>query len=339
MFKRFLVAILALAATSVWASEIPALTGPVVDTAKILSQPTISIIDTKIRNVAKSYPANPQITVLTIPKVPGQGIDQYANDVYRAWGLGQKGKDNGVLLVLAPNDRKVRIEVGYGLEPVIPDAVANQIIQHMKPDLKAKNWDGAVKRAVDELIATLPTSEPKAVSSEPAASAVPLATIEPKESDVDVTKSGGNHAFFWFLLVLAVPLIMWYVLRRSSEASKKYNRRYTEESSRDVGTKVPPKSSTPWYTKSPRPRRGYDNSEFTDGLTTGLIVGSASKSRDSDSYRSSSRSSSSDSGYSSSSSSSSSSSWSGSSSSSSSSDSSWSGGGGDSGGGGSSDSW
>jgi uncharacterized membrane protein YgcG len=86
--------------------------------------------------------------VLTVPTVGSASIEEYAVKVFEAWKLGQKGKDNGVLVVVAPQDRKMRIEVGYGLEGTLPDGAAGEIIRTwMTPAFKAGNYDKGSKTA------------------------------------------------------------------------------------------------------------------------------------------------------------------------------------------------
>lgn len=363
MFKRLILSLVALVATAAWAAEIPKLTNPVNDYAKILTASEVAVLNTKIKNVALTYPNNPQVMVLTVSKLPAEGIDQFANDVYRAWGVGQKGKDNGVLLVLAPNDRKVRIEVGYGLEGVIPDAMSNQIIQDIKPDLKIKNWSKAVSTAVSEIIAALPKEKEREVTETPAPAAAPLVSSPPADLLKDLKdkaptlkeaapEKSGISAWVYFIVLagLGVVYMLWRSIKKQIT-----NYKYEPEPLSEVGKPrskystnyAPPLVPQTQTYNSARPvsrgaaasaRRNNastNDSSFTDGLIVGSILGSASRRDDSDSY--SSRSRSSDDSWSSSSSSS----WSDSSSSSSSSSDSgsWSGGGGDSGGGGSSDSW
>jgi uncharacterized protein len=96
-----------------------------------------------------------QVVVLTIPTLQGDDIDQFSIRVADAWKLGQKGKDNGVLLVLAQTERKVRIEVGMGLQGVLPDITAGRIIREtMRPYLKSGDFDQGITVAVDSIIAS-----------------------------------------------------------------------------------------------------------------------------------------------------------------------------------------
>ena len=108
------------------AADVPYLTGRVVDNANILSAGAKQ----KIAQLseAREKATGDQIAVLTMPSLEGESIEGYATRVFDAWKLGQKGKDNGVLVIVAPSDRKMRIEVGYGLEGTLTDATSSRII-------------------------------------------------------------------------------------------------------------------------------------------------------------------------------------------------------------------
>jgi uncharacterized protein len=88
----------------------------------------------------------------------GQEIEPYANELFRKWALGEKQKNNGVLLLVAPNERRVRIEVGYGLEGTLTDALSKVIISNaMTPRFKAGNFSEGISRGVDDIITVLTT--------------------------------------------------------------------------------------------------------------------------------------------------------------------------------------
>ena len=105
---------------SALAVDVPYLSGRVVDNAEILSPAARDRITSAIK--AHEDKTTDQIVVLTVPTIGDSSIEEYANTVFGQWKLGQKGKDNGVLVVVAPKDRKMRIEVGYGLEGTLTDA-------------------------------------------------------------------------------------------------------------------------------------------------------------------------------------------------------------------------
>jgi uncharacterized protein len=90
--------------------------------------------------------------VVTLPDLGGASIEQVGLRLGRGWGIGQKGLDNGVLLIVAPNDRRVRIEVGCGLEGLLTDARASALIQHMLIPLF---WKGAYDRAAEAGVAAI----------------------------------------------------------------------------------------------------------------------------------------------------------------------------------------
>jgi len=114
-------------ASSVFALEVPELTGPVVDLAGVLSRSDQAKISASLLQFQRKY--GPQLQVLVVPKLEDETIETYSIKVVDKWKLGSKGEDNGVLLLVATEDRKVRIEVGRGLEGDLPDALAGQIIR------------------------------------------------------------------------------------------------------------------------------------------------------------------------------------------------------------------
>ncbi len=134
--------------------DVPYLTGRVVDNAEILSP---SARD-RICGAAKAHEdkTSDQIAVLTLPTLDGESVEGYATRVFESWKLGQKGKDNGVLVVVVPKDRKMRIEVGYGLEGTLPDVAAARIIRNvMTPAFKASDYDKGVGDGVAAIVAQL----------------------------------------------------------------------------------------------------------------------------------------------------------------------------------------
>jgi uncharacterized protein len=97
-----------------------------------------------------------QVVVATVKSLNGGTIEDYANRLFRRWQLGQRGKNNGVLLLHAPNERKIRIEVGYGLEGTLTDAIASYIIRNgIAPRFKANDFSGGMTRGVDDIIKVL----------------------------------------------------------------------------------------------------------------------------------------------------------------------------------------
>jgi uncharacterized protein len=138
------------------ALHFPELTGRVVDQANVLPAPTRSALDTKLADLENK--SGIQLVVATVASLEDNDVETYANQLFRAWKLGDKPKNNGVLLLVAPKERKVRIEVGYGLEGVLTDALSNVIITNqIVPKFKAGDFSGGIERGVDGIIAALTT--------------------------------------------------------------------------------------------------------------------------------------------------------------------------------------
>ena len=126
----------------------------VVDNAEILKPATRTAVNEKLK--AHEQKTSDQIAVLTIPTIGDDSIEQFSTQVFESWKLGQKGKDNGVLLVIAPKDRKLRIEVGYGLEGTLTDVASSRIIRNViTPAFKAGDFDKGVSDGVDAIIGQL----------------------------------------------------------------------------------------------------------------------------------------------------------------------------------------
>lgn len=135
-------------------AELPALTGRVVDDAGILDPATKAALVQKLADFEKK--SSDQIVVATVPSLGGEEIEPYANRLYRAWKLGQAGEDNGILVLVAPNDRRMRIEVGYGLEGTLTDLHSKLIIENtMVPAFRAGDFSGGISKAVDDVIMVL----------------------------------------------------------------------------------------------------------------------------------------------------------------------------------------
>lgn len=133
------------------ALDAPQLAGRINDRAHLLTAGAVSRLEQKL--AAFERESSNQVAVLTIPSLEGDDIDQFSIRVAEQWKLGQKGKDNGVLMVIAKAERKVRIEVGMGLQGVLPDVSASRIIREvMRPYLKANDFDQGVSAGVDAII-------------------------------------------------------------------------------------------------------------------------------------------------------------------------------------------
>lgn len=151
LFSLFMVMVLGLSAQ---ASFPPINRTHVIDAAGILSSGTEASLDYLIQQDEDT--SGNQIMVLTIPNLNGQDIEGYANEAYNHYNLGQKGTNNGVLLVVSHEDRKVRIEVGYGLEGNLPDVLCGRIIdREIIPNFKTGNFDAGVTNGVHAILAAI----------------------------------------------------------------------------------------------------------------------------------------------------------------------------------------
>ena len=155
---RLTVCSIALVSTVIAAAAItfPSLTGRIVDQANIISAETRNTIEPKLVDLEEK--SGIQLVVATVTSLEDQEIEPYANELFRSWKLGEKTKNNGVLLLVAPNDRRVRIEVGYGLEGTLTDALSKVIIANaITPRFKAGDFSGGIARGVDDIITVLTT--------------------------------------------------------------------------------------------------------------------------------------------------------------------------------------
>jgi uncharacterized protein len=138
------------------AASLPSLTGRIVDAAQIIDARSKPEVERKLEDLESR--SGIQLVVATIKSLEGQDIESYANQLFRTWKLGEKTKNNGVLLLVAPSERKVRIEVGYGLEGTLTDALSNVIITNaLVPRFKTGDFTGGISRGVDDIIAVLTT--------------------------------------------------------------------------------------------------------------------------------------------------------------------------------------
>lgn len=156
-----LISALLLGSTVVAALDFPALTGRVVDRANLLSPDLESRIETQLEQHERA--TSNQVVVVTLPSLQGTTIEDYGYQLGRHWAIGQAERNNGVLLIVAPNQRKVRIEVGYGLEGALPDAISKAIIeQEILPAFRDNDFPKGIATGVDAILAAIAgTYEPQ----------------------------------------------------------------------------------------------------------------------------------------------------------------------------------
>ncbi|WP_184156908.1 TPM domain-containing protein [Sphingobium lignivorans] len=159
--------LLALPSGAALAQSFPPLTGRVVDAAGLLDPATVEAITQK--SEALEQTTGRQLVVATVPSLEGYDIADYGYRLGRAWGIGEAERNNGVILLVAPNERRLRIEVGYGLEPVLTDALSGRIIRDViTPRFKAGDMAGGIRAGVDEIsrIIELPPEEQRKLAAQ-----------------------------------------------------------------------------------------------------------------------------------------------------------------------------
>jgi uncharacterized protein len=133
------------------AGDIPDYQGFVSDYADLMSGAERATLERKLRAFNSS--TSTQIAVLTVNSLEGEAIEDFAIRVAEKWKVGQKGLDNGAILIIAKDDRRLRIEVGYGLEGAIPDIIAGRIIDNIiVPEFKSGNFSGGIDRGVEAIM-------------------------------------------------------------------------------------------------------------------------------------------------------------------------------------------
>lgn len=146
-----LVSLLSLISIPVYALDVPPLKGYINDYANMISPSSRTKLSKELKAFEQSD--STQIVILTIPSLEGELIEDFSIKVAEAWKIGQKGKDNGIILVVAKQERKIRIEVGRGLEGKLTDLTAGRIIDFVvKPKFKRGDFDGGFVAAVHSLI-------------------------------------------------------------------------------------------------------------------------------------------------------------------------------------------
>ena len=156
LFLALLVAcVLVVAANGVMAApKFPELTGRIVDNAGLLTPEDKAAIEAELKAIEDK--STDQVVVVTLSDLGGYAIDDYGYQLGRHWGIGQKGKDNGVLLIVAPSERKVRIETGRGLEAHLTDAMSRIIIENaILPKFRRGDFSGGVRDGVRDIKATI----------------------------------------------------------------------------------------------------------------------------------------------------------------------------------------
>ena len=127
--------------------------GYVSDFAQAIDPASKAQLETYCATVEQSTGA--QMALVTIKSLEGEPIEDVANTIYRAWGVGQKGKNEGILLLLVVGDRRNRLEIGYGLEPILPDGFSGSVLREMRPALREEHYGEALMAAAETIGSTI----------------------------------------------------------------------------------------------------------------------------------------------------------------------------------------
>ena len=191
--------LLCLLSVIAFALDLPPLTGRVVDQANVMTPQSRTELEAKLKNLEDK--SGIQLVVATVKSLQDGDIETYANGMFRFWKLGETQKNNGVLLLVAPTERKVRIEVGYGLEGTLTDALSSVIIASaIVPRFKTGDFSSGIERGVDGVISVLSGD---------------TADWQPK---VDVRQEGASSDFdklFPLLFFLLIVFLCWYLIHNA----------------------------------------------------------------------------------------------------------------------------
>ena len=181
------------------AQTFPPLSGRVVDAANLLSpaqKQQLETLSTDVGNVAQR-----QFVVATIPDLQGYPIEDYGYKLGREWKIGQKDANNGIILIVAPNERKVRIEVGYGLEPIMTDALSQKIIdEQILPKFRSGDMPGGIVAGAQAI------AEQMKAPPEAAEARVKAAAVVPQAARSSGSSSDGFVGLFWVVILLFIVL-------------------------------------------------------------------------------------------------------------------------------------
>jgi uncharacterized protein len=212
-FAGLAIAFLAIASPAS-AQSFPELTGRVVDQADLLDPAQEA--DLTARLAALEAQSNRQLVVATVNSLEGYDIADYGYQLGRTWGIGQDGegeaeKDNGLILLVAPNERKVRVEVGYGLEGIMTDALSSIIIQNdILPQFRNGDMAAGIIAGVDRISTQLALPEDEALA---------FAQQAEQQAEKGDGKNAGLMIFWIFVLIFFVIIPMF-----SNRGGKRYRR-------------------------------------------------------------------------------------------------------------------
>ena len=189
-----LLTLLALAGSPALAAFPPRPDGPVLDSAQMIPDAQEAALDAKLR--AYNQQTGRAVVVVTVPSLEGETIEMYAVRMFEQWGIGGAKSDQGLLLLVSKNDRRLRFETGYGLHGVFPDVLAGRVIRDViTPRFKAGDFGGGITAGVDAAIQQLDRDPADAKAIAEAAKAA-----EAQAGSKDGSSIGG--AIFWFVVMI-----------------------------------------------------------------------------------------------------------------------------------------
>lgn len=230
-------AVVALCTIVLAAPVYPELTGRIVDNANLLNAADRAQIETELQ--ALEATSTDQVAVVTVPSLEGYAIEEYGIGLARKWAIGQKDKDNGILLIVAPNERKVRIEVGRRLEPMMTDTMATLIIQNaILSQFRSGDFSAGIRDGVRDIKAVL-LGDAEEVKRRAIVKRTPEDELAPY---IDL-----------LIFALIVGIILWQ-MRRAAVAQREWEqnltpeqrRQYEKERRRNRSVVVLPGGSSDW---------------------------------------------------------------------------------------------
>jgi uncharacterized protein len=202
-------------ASLAFALDFPPLTGRVVDQANIMTAQSRTDLETKLKELEDK--SSIKLVVATVKSLQGSDVETYANDLFRYWKLGEAKKNNGVLLLIAPAEHKVRIEVGYGLGGTLTDALSSVIISSaIIPRFKTGDFSGGIERGVDGIVSVL---------SGDTADWQPKVHVRSDDASSDI------NDLFGPLLFMLIFFVIWYLMGNATGSG---SRRATRQGGRTV---------------------------------------------------------------------------------------------------------
>jgi uncharacterized protein len=211
MIARLILLALLLVGAPAAAQNFPPLTGRVVDQAELLPPDQEAALTQRLEALEQA--SSRQLVVATVASLEDYPIEDYGYQLGRHWGIGQSEANNGIILLVAPNEKKVRIEVGYGLEPIVTDALGHQIIQQqMLPRFRENDFPGGINAGADAIIQQLQAPPEQAEQR----------ALEAAQAREDSGEGGSIFPLIFWVIVLffiIIPLI------RSGFSGKRYRGR------------------------------------------------------------------------------------------------------------------